>query len=96
MSYGRNMCGLSQCDVHPFKVTNIYTLNGELAFKDPSVLLLLLFYTRLKAVFSRREDVSKDLNTKRPFSMNNRERRSHGRGLYSTQDTSRVGTARVK
>ena len=28
--------------------------------------------------------------------MNCRERGSHARGVYSTQDTSRMGTARVK
>ena len=28
--------------------------------------------------------------------MNYREHRSHARGMYPTQDTSRMGTARVK
>ena len=37
-----------------------------------------------------------DLKYKRPFSMNCRERGSHARGVYSTQGTSRMGTAKAK
>ena len=33
---------------------------------------------------------------KGPSSMDCRERESHARGVYPTQDTSRMGTARVK
>ena len=32
----------------------------------------------------------------RPLRMNHRERGSHARGVFPTQDTSRMGTARVK
>ena len=31
-----------------------------------------------------------------PFSIDYRERRSHARGVYPTQNTSRIGTTRVK
>ena len=33
---------------------------------------------------------------KRPSRLDYRERGSHARGVYPTQDSSRVGTARVK
>ena len=47
-------------------------------------------------VFSRCEDVVKDRNTRETSSMDCRERGSHARGVYPTQYTSRMGTARVK
>ena len=47
-------------------------------------------------VFSRCKDVAKDRNTRGTSSMDCRERGSHARGVYSTQYTSRIGTARVK
>ena len=50
-------------------------------------------YKRLKAVFSRCEDVAKD---KRLFSMDCKERGFHARVVYPSQFTSRMGTARVK
>ena len=48
-----------------------------------------------KVDFSRCEYIAKDKYT-RPFSMNYREGGTHARGVYPTQDTSRMGTARVK
>ena len=33
---------------------------------------------------------------KRPFSMDYRDRETHARGVYPTQDTSRMGTKRMK
>ena len=38
----------------------------------------------------------KRLKYKGPFSMDCRERGSHARGVYPTQYTSRMGTARMK
>ena len=60
------------------------------------LLLLLLLYTIGLRVFSRCEDVAKDRNTKETSSMDCRERGSHARGVYPTQYTSRMETARVK
>ena len=54
---------------------------------------LLLKYTRLNAVFSRRKDVAKK---KIRESMDCREREPYARGAYPTQHTSRMGKARVK
>ena len=59
------------------------------------LLILILLYMRHREVFSRCEDVSR-LKHKGPSSMDNRERRSHARGVYPTKDTSRMETARVK
>ena len=51
----------------------------------------------LKAVFGGCEDIAIDRpKYKGPFSMACGERGSHARGVYHTQDTSRMGTARVK
>ena len=60
------------------------------------LLLLLLLYTRLMAAFSRCENVANDQNTRETSSMDYRERGSHARGVYPTQDTSSLGTTRVK
>ena len=57
---------------------------------------MLLLRRRLKAVLSRCEDVAKTPKYERHLSMDCRERGSHARGVYPTQDTSRMGTARVK
>ena len=53
-------------------------------------------YIRGLRVSSRCEDVAKDQNTRGTSSMDCRERRSHARGVYPTQYTSRMGTARMK
>ena len=58
-------------------------------------LLLLLLYTRLKGLKSLRRRCKRP-TCKRQFSIDNRERGFHARGVYPTQDTSRMGTARVK
>ena len=52
-------------------------------------------YTRLKADFSRCDDVTKDQNTRDhlPWTAGNG---SHEQGVYPTQSTFRMGTARVK
>ena len=55
-----------------------------------SIVLLLL----LKRLKERRR--CKGPKYKRPFSIDYRERRSHERGVYLTQYTSRMNTARVK
>ena len=55
----------------------------------------MLLYRRPKAAFRRCGDVARE-NYKVPFSMGCRERGSHTRGVYPTQGTSRMGTARVK
>ena len=39
---------------------------------------------------------TKRLKYKEPFSIHYREWRSHARGVYPTQETSRITTARVK
>ena len=62
---------------------------------DLSTGLLLLLYVRLKGL-SRCKDVAKDRNAKGTSSMDCRERGFHAQGLYPTQDTSRMGTVRVK
>ena len=54
------------------------------------------YYLRGLRVFSRCEDVAKDQNTRGTSSIDCRERRSHVRGVYPTQYTSRMETARVK
>ena len=54
--------------------------------------LVLLLYTKIKAVVSR----CKRPKYKGPSSMDYRERESHARGVYPTQDTSRIETAMVK
>ena len=56
-------------------------------------LTLLLLYSVIRALFSQYKIVAK---YKGPFRMNNKERGSHARGVYLAQDTSRMGTARVK
>ena len=45
---------------------------------------------------SRWKDVAKDRNAKGTSSMDCRERGSHARGVNPTQNTSRLGTARIK
>ena len=52
----------------------------------------LLFITGLKAVLGQYELFT----DKGPFSMDYRKRKSNTRDVYSTQDTSRMGTTRVK
>ena len=60
-------------------------------------LRILLLYTRLNPVYSRCEDVAEHQNTRdHSFSMDYWERGSHARGLYSTQDTSRIRIAKEK
>ena len=54
------------------------------------------YYIRDLRVFNRREDVAKDRNTRGTSSMDCRKRGSHARGVYPTQYTLRMGTARVK
>ena len=54
------------------------------------------YYIRSLRVFSRCEDVAKNLNTRGTSSLDYRERGSHARGVYPTQYTSRMGTERVK
>ena len=58
------------------------------------LLVLVLLYTRLKAVFCQYKDDTKKY--KRLVDMDYREWGSHARGVYPTQDTSCVETARVK
>ena len=60
------------------------------------VRILSLLYTRLKAVFSRCQDVARDRNTRGTSSIDCRDRGSHARGVYLTLYTSRMETARVK
>ena len=47
-------------------------------------------------VFSRCEDIARNRTTRGTSSMDSRERGSHERGVYPTQYTSRMETARVK
>ena len=60
------------------------------------------FYTqslptqRITHLTQRLRMIQEDQNTRGTFSMDYRERGSHARSVYPTQDTSRVGTARVK
>ena len=57
--------------------------------------LLFLFF--LNQSFSTRHSMNlKDQKYKGPFSIDNSERRSHARGVYPTQDTSRMGTVKMK
>ena len=51
--------------------------------------IILLLYHYIKEVFSQYKVVPKDRNMREHL-------RSHARGVYYTQDTSRMGTARVK
>ena len=48
------------------------------------LLLSLLLYSGLKAVFSQKKSISKTPKCKIPFSMDCRERESHARGSYPT------------
>ena len=48
-------------------------------------LLIIDLYKRLKAVFSRGEDVAEDQNARKSFSIDNREQGSHARGVYPAQ-----------
>ena len=58
---------------------------------------LLLLYRRLKEDFSHCKDVAKDRSTRdHPSSMDCREQGSQARGVYPTQDTSRMETVKVK
>ena len=54
------------------------------------------YHIRGLKVFSRCENVAKDRNTRGTSSMDCRVQRSHARGVYPTQYTSRMETARVK
>ena len=58
--------------------------------------LLVLSHTRLKAVFNRYEDVEKDQNTRDrlAWTIGNGDS-MHDRGVYPTEDTSRMETAKV-
>ena len=55
------------------------------------------YFNKFKAVLSHvaKRD-HKRATYKRPFSMDYREQRSHARGMYSTKDTPRMGTVRMK
>ena len=64
------------------------------SYRKRDVLSLLLLYSGLKAAIRQYEVVPKN-KKKGPFSMDYREQRSHVRGVYLTQDTSRMRTARV-
>ena len=56
----------------------------------------MLLYSGLKAVFSQYKVVPKDRNTSDHIARAIRNRESHARGVYPTQDTSRMGTVKVK
>ena len=60
------------------------------------ILLLLLLFKTHKVIFCRGEDAENIEIREGPFSMDYGERGSHARGRPHTQDTSRMGTARVK
>ena len=59
-----------------------------------TTLCYVILHMRLTTVLC--QDVAKKTKFKGPFSINCRERGSDARGVYPTQDTLRMGTARVK
>ena len=52
------------------------------------------YYIRRLRVINRCEDIAKDRNTRGTSRMNYREWGSHAQGVYPTQYTSRMGTAK--
>ena len=66
---------------------------GQLAskYKDPSSVDFFFTKIKLKSI-----QVAQRPKYKRPFSIDYRERKSHARGVYPTQGTSPIWTARVK
>ena len=56
----------------------------------------LLLYSGLKAILSQYKVVANKTKYKGPISTDCRDRGSQARGVYPTQDTSRMRTARVK
>ena len=54
------------------------------------------YYLVSSSLFPRNKHDPKRPKYKGPFTMDYRERRSHARGVHLTQDTTRMGAARMK